>query len=295
MARAIEGVLAPMLTPFDASGEVDLAAAARNAELMNATALAGYFYLGSNGEAAMLSDEEQLSFLRAVSRVAAPEKLFVAGISRQSAHAAIEFGLRAQEVGADYLSVLTPSYFASAMSDAALVDYFAAVADALDTPILLYNAPKFAAGVKLSYDAVRQLSRHPNIAGMKDTSSEPIEGYLDSISDSFMVVAGTVNKIAAALRRGSRGGVLSVADYLPADAQRVVDMYLSGRCDEALALAESLVRLNRAVSGSHGVAGVKCAAGLMGFAAGHVRLPLHDCDSAAAESIRAALAAHGAL
>lgn len=287
--RSIRGVLAPMVTPFLRNGDVDLEGVRHNVSRMNATTLSGYFVLGSNGEAAHLTDAEQFEVLRAAKGAADPAKIFVAGISRQSAHATVEFGKKAQAVGVDYLSVLTPSYFAPAMNDARLISYYVAVADRLDTPILLYNCPKFAAGITLSVEAVAELAKHPNILGMKDTSSGPIEKYLECQSGKFSIVSGSINNIMKALDHGSTGGVLSMANFLPDEVERICALHLAGDRDGAAALAERLVELNARVSGKLGVAGVKCACDLLGYRGGFVRSPLTMPEPEAAGAVAAAL------
>lgn len=288
--KSIKGVLAPMATPFLQGGEVDLDGVRHNVSRMNATTLSGFFVLGSNGEAAHLTDAEQYEVLRVARKEADPAKLFVAGISRQSAYATIEFGKKAQDVGVDYLSVLTPSYFAPAMNDARLIAYYTHVADSLDTPVLLYNCPKFAAGITLSPEAVAELAKHPNILGMKDTSPGPIEKYMECRNAAFSVVSGSINTIMRALEHGSTGGVLSMANFLPDETERICALYFAGDHAGAAAQAERLIALNNRISGKLGVAGVKCASDLLGYRGGYVRSPLTmpgvDAAKAVAEALR---------
>lgn len=287
--KKIQGVLVPLITNFLENEDLDLKAMRSNIAKINATTVSGYFVLGSNGEAAHLSDDEQLQVLRATREAASSEKIFVSGISRQSAHATIEFGKRAQEVGVDYFSVLTPSYFSPAMSDARLIDYYTRVADRLATPILMYNCPKFAAGITISLNVVSELARHPNILGMKDTSSGPVEKYLACQSDTFAVVSGSIDSIITALEHGSAGGVLSMANFLPDEVEKICDLYFSGKVSESKEKAGKLIELNKRISGKYGVAGVKCACDLLGFTGGVVRLPLTVPGAEGVDAIKTAL------
>ena len=293
--KAIRGVLVPLITTFLENGDLDLDGTRKNIARMNKTTISGYFVLGSNGEAAHLSDDEQYAFLKTCRETASRDKLFVTGISRQSAHATIEFGKRAQELGVDYFSVLTPSYFAPAMNDARLIDYYTHVADNLDIPILMYNCPKFAAGITISLDVVGKLAGHPNILGMKDTSSEPIEKYLEYQTSEFAVVSGSINNVVKALEHGSTGGVLSMANFLPDEAESICTLYLSGDREGAHAKAARLIELNRKISGKYGVAGVKCACNLLGFTGGNVRLPLAMPGAEGMEAVKSALLEFGYL
>lgn len=287
--KEIRGVLVPLITNFRENGDIDPDGVRSNIARLNATSVSGYFILGSNGEAAHLSDDEQFRVLRTAREAAAPEKIFITGISRQSAHATVEFGKRAQDLGVDYLSVLTPSYFAPAMTDARLVNYYAHVADRLSTPVMMYNCPKFAAGITLSTEVVRELAGHPNILGMKDTSSEPIEKYLACQTDTFAVVSGSINTMIKALENGSVGGVLSMANFLPDEVEKIYTLYFAGKTDDAKAAAAGLIELNKRISGKYGVAGVKCACDLLGYAGGDVRLPLTMPGSEGMKAVRSAL------
>lgn len=272
--REIRGILVPLITNFLENGDVDPGGMRSNIEKLNATTVSGYFVLGSNGEAAHLSDDEQYHVLRAARDAASPEKIFITGISRQSAHATVEFGKKAQEFGVDYFSVLTPSYFAPAMTDVRLINYYTHVADRLSTPILMYNCPKFAAGITLSLEVVRELAGHPNIRGMKDTSPGPIEKYLAYQTDAFAVVSGSINNVVKALEHGSTGGVLSMANFLPDEVEEICTLYFAGDTGGAKKKTDRLIELNKRISGKYGVAGVKCACDLLGFTGGGVRLPL---------------------
>ena len=72
----------------------------------------------------------------------------------------------AAALGADFALILTPSYFASAMTHDAIVKYFVAVADAVKIPVIIYNVPKFT-NVEIQPRTVAQLAKHPNIIGIK--------------------------------------------------------------------------------------------------------------------------------
>jgi 4-hydroxy-2-oxoglutarate aldolase len=130
----------------------------------------------------------------------------MAGIARQSAYSTIEFGKRVIEEGVDFVSVLTPSYFTSFMTDNALIRYYSTVADSLTVPVLLYNCPKFSAGLRLTEDVVSELSKHPNIAGMKDTSKGNITTYLSiTEKEDFDVIAGSNENFLEGLKHCGSG------------------------------------------------------------------------------------------
>lgn len=275
MNPRLKGVFIPTVTPF-INQKLNITALRHNIERWNGTPVAGYMPLGSNGEFAHMDDPEQDAVLDTVVKFAAPDKVVMAGIARPSAYHTIERGKRAAALGAHFVSVLTPCYFASFMDDAALIRYYTAVADALEVPVLIYNCPKFASGVTVGDAVVAELSKHPNIAGMKDTSSGNIEKYLSLRDPSFEVVAGSISNYFQGLTAGSSGGVLSLANYLPEDCARIQPMFESGDTGGAASLAGKLASLSKRATDKFGVAGVKAACGIFGYIGGEVRNPLTD-------------------
>jgi len=241
-----------------------------------------------------MSDEEQLSVLRTIKKHAGKDKTLMVGIARQSAYTTIEFGKRVIEEGVDFLSVLTPSYYTPTMTDDALFRYYTTVADNMTVPVLLYNCPKFSAGLRLSENVVSELSKHPNIAGMKDTSKGNILSYL-SVTDrkDFDVIAGSIENFLEGLKHGASGGVLSMANYQPEECGRIYHLFVNGQQQEAEELNDKLIALNKAGAGKYGVAGVKAGCDIFGFQGGEVRIPLQDCTPQQREEIRKAFADAG--
>lgn len=293
MNEKLSGVFIPVITPFTGQ-KVDLGKLAHNIEKADRSPIAGYMPLGSNGEFAHMDDEEQLSVLRTVKEHAGRDKVLMAGIARQSAYSTIEFGKKVVDHGVDFVSVLTPSYFTSYMTDEALIKYYSAVADHLPVPVLLYNCPKFAAGISLSEAVVTELAKHPNIAGMKDTSKGNIAAYISVTEQAdFEVIAGGIENFLEGLEHGGSGGVLSMSNYQPEECCRIYQLFISGKVQQAGELSDKLIALNKAGAGRYGVAGVKAGCDLFGFRGGEVRIPLQDCTPEQKREIRQAFADAG--
>ena len=104
--------------------------------------LAGMFLLGSTGEAVMLDDAESRDVLRVAAEAAAPEKVLIAGVGRESVKETVELAEAAARLHYDAVLVRTPTYYASQMSPAAVLHYFRSVADRSPLPVLLYNIPR---------------------------------------------------------------------------------------------------------------------------------------------------------
>jgi 4-hydroxy-2-oxoglutarate aldolase len=135
---------------------------------------------------------------------------------------------------------------------------------------------------------VVELSRHPNIAGMKDSSPEgpaKLLACLDPAED-FHVLSGSANFFYPCLHLGIPGGVVSLANALPEHCSKLYRLFKQGNYDEARMLHFKLSRLNQAVSGKWGVAGVKAAMDIMGFKGGRPRCPLSGVTDTAAKKIK---------
>jgi 4-hydroxy-2-oxoglutarate aldolase len=271
----LSGVFPPMMTPFKADQTLDEDAVAFNTQLYAKSGIRGLMPLGSNGEFKSLTEAESLKVVRLVKDNLGPHKTLMVGTGRESAYATVEFTKKVADQGADFVSLLTPFYFKNKMTDEALIRHFTYVADNSPVPVLLYCAPKFAAGLLISPDVVRTLADHPNIVGMKDTSGEHISVYTEATKDKdFYVLAGSINKYMDALECGGIGGVLSAANYLPDECSKIKPLFDAGKVDEAKKLCQEIKELSTACSGSTGIPGSKACMTLMGFKGGDPRLPL---------------------
>ena len=286
--KEVLGVFAPMVTPFR-DDRVLFHGLIANVEKMNGTALAGYFVLGTNGEYKSLSVPERFAVLRTVVKNRAKDKIVMAGMGFESTQETIAMTLRAADEGADMVSLLMPHFFANKMTPEVLAGYITAVADASPLPVLLYNNPSVAAGVTIKADLVNLVKDHPNVIGIKDSSSETYKANLDAAKDRLCVLAGTANYFLDLLKNGGTGGVLSLANVFPDACAKLYTLFREGKMQEAEELNGSLIGLNKEVSGSFGVAGVKAAMDLFGFYGGVPRRPLLPLTGEQMETLKQSL------
>jgi len=256
--KELSGVLAPMVTPFR-DDRVLFDGLIDNVEKMNGTSLAGYFVLGTNGEYKSLSVAERFEVLRTVVKSRANDKVVMAGMGFESTKETIDMTLRAAEEGADMVSLLMPHFFAKKMTPEVLAGYITAVADASPLPVLLYNNPSVAAGVTIKADLIDLVKDHPNVIGIKDSSSETYRQNLEAAKGKMCVLAGSAGYFLDLLRLGGTGGVLSLANVFPDAFAKLYTLFREGKTQESEELNVSLIGLNKEVSGSFGVAGVKAA------------------------------------
>lgn len=270
----LSGVFVPAITPF-ISEEIQFDKLEENLKKLNQTSIRGYLALGSNGENKSLTYDEKLKVLEIFIKNKG-NKIVMAGTGCESTRETISFSKDAARIGADFVSVLTPSYFAKQIKDEILIDYYTEIAENVNVPVLIYNAPGFAGGVKVSPKVAGKLAAHPNIVGMKDSSAEGIMGFLGATRDidNFHVIAGSANFFLTGLIYGATGGILSLANAFPDICCELYDRFIEGKMKEAIDLHFRVFKLNSRVSGGGGVSAVKVAATLAGFFGGEPRKPL---------------------
>ncbi len=269
----LSGVFAPVTTPFDEDGEVSYQALEENIKKLNSSRLRGYLVLGTNGEFKSLNEAERRKVLESVVRIAAKDKVVMAGTGRESTKESIVATKEAASIGAHFASLIAPSFFAKKMTDPVLLNHFRQISDASSIPVLLYNNPEVAV-VTYSTGLIGEIAKNPNIVGMKDTSKGNFASYLLAAGPDFNLLAGSAGFFFEALVMGGVGGVLSIANFAPDACCKVYDLWKAGKLEEAKTEQYRLMTLNQRVSGKFGVAGVKAAMDIAGFYGGPPRSPL---------------------
>ena len=287
MSKKLSGISVPITTPF-VNGEVAYDQLRSNMQKYSKTALAGFFALGSNGESMFLTESEKLKVLEVVLQEKAGHQIVMAGAGYESTRQTISFSKQVAEIGADFVSILTPSYFKKRLTDDAMIGYYTDVADAVAIPVVAYNAPGFT-GMTLTPQVVEVISRHSNVIGMKDTSKGNMSTYLSVSGEDFDVLSGSVSTLFESMLLGAKGGVVSLANAFPAPCCELYEACKALDLDRARRLHYMLIKLNKSVSGSYGVAGVKYAAEVAGYYGGDPRKPLLPITEDGRQFIRKAI------
>jgi 4-hydroxy-2-oxoglutarate aldolase len=171
----LSGIFPPITTPFYPDGEVYYKKLESNVERYSRTPVAGIVVQGSTGEAIFLSDQERKDVLKTALSAAAPNKVMIAGTGIESAHETLRLTEYAAELGYDAAMVRTPHYYKKQMLPANLLAFYRMVADRSALPIIIYNFPQ-ATGYDMPAEVVIELSGHPNIVAIKESS-----GNLDKV------------------------------------------------------------------------------------------------------------------
>ncbi len=275
MMDQIEGIVAPVTTPFSHEGDLLADALVRNVEKYMHTPLAGVLVGGSTGEAPHLDFRENVQIVEEVAPVVLPERTFMAGVACSTLREAQNFIDKIAHLRVDALLVSVPSYYKNRMDDCALAHFFENVAEHSPFPIILYNIPRFS-GVAMSIELVRRLSAHEKICGMKDSSADLI--FMQKVLDvtkgnGFQLITGSAETLSCALILGVRCGILAVACVLP---EFINDLWraFEERQPELPSKQIRLCKISWALVRDLGVQGIKYAMELRGYEGGYCRLPL---------------------
>lgn len=217
------GIISAMITPFDDQERLNYQATKALVDQLIAAGVTGVFILGTNGEAHVLSSEEKIEFTKSVVRFVDKRVSVIAGIGMNSTQETIDLGLQMSKLGVDAFSIVPPSFVR--LSQEELICHYSEIADALPVPVLIYNMPKLT-GNNIETETVSELSRHPNIVGIKDSSGsiENIESYINTTQGGFSVFSGSDSLILKTLMLGGSGAVAATTNLI---APIIVEIYKS--------------------------------------------------------------------
>jgi 4-hydroxy-2-oxoglutarate aldolase len=297
MAARLElsGIFPPIPTPFDESGTILFDRLEENLRRWQTEPIAGYVVGGSNGEFPLLTLDERVEMIRHV-RALAPGRRLLAGSGCQSTTATIQLTERMAAAGADAAIVVTPGYYMSRMTDAALVEHYASLADRSPLPIVLYNVPANT-GVDLSAEAAVELSRHPRIIGIKDSAGDvaKLSRMVEESAEGFQVMAGSAGFYLAALAVGAVGVVAALANVAAESMEAIRAAFAGGDIEGARRRQGRLIEINRAVTSRFGVPGLKAAMDQSGRYGGPPRRPLLPLGADDRQAVRQAMLGAGLL
>ena len=272
----LQGIFPPVTTPFDHSGNIYAAKVQHNVEKWNRTTLSGYVVCGSTGESVMLTAEEKVQLWEMVARYAAPEKLLIAGTGVESVRETVCLTNRAAELGYKAAMVKTPHYYKNLLnrSDAQML-YYRSVADQSRIPVIIYNFPQ-ATALDIPADAVIQLSHHPNIIAIKESSGnmEKVMQMLREVRPGFQVLVGSAPTLWPSLLMGAAGAILAFANAAPYAAIAIWEAYRTREEEAGRDWQNRIARAAVLVTTRYGIPGLKYAMDLNGYYGGPPRLPL---------------------
>ncbi|AIF69552.1 hypothetical protein PAP_05760 [Palaeococcus pacificus DY20341] len=218
----IEGIFVPHVTPFDDAEEINEEALRELVEHFINSGIYGLVTLGSNGEFPYLSYEERKRVLKIVVDQTNGRVPVIGGTAFSSTKETIALTKEAWDIGVDAVIIAPPYYFKPSPRE--LYYHYAAIIEATDVPILIYNVPKFT-GYNIPLEVINRLAEeYSQIIGIKDSSGliSRIGELIRTLGDKISILAGTGDLIYPALSLGAHGAVVAVANVAP---RLCVDLY----------------------------------------------------------------------
>jgi 4-hydroxy-tetrahydrodipicolinate synthase len=286
--RPFGSVSVAMVTPFTASGALDLTAAAALAVHLADRGCDGLVVSGTTGESPTTTDAEKESLLRAVVEAVGDRVTVVAGVGTNDTAHSLELARTAAKAGADGLLAVTPYY--SKPPQEGLLAHFRAIADVTDVPVMLYDIPA-RSGVQIRTETLVRLAEHPRIVAVKDAKNDLYEGSWVLARTDLAYYSGTDELNLAWLAHGACGLVSVVGHVAAAQYRRMVEAVDAGDLATARAVNAALLPAVRAVmTRMQGATAAKAALELQGALSGRAtRLPLIAATDEQMAALRADL------
>ena len=285
----IRGIIPPIITPMDDEEAVNEKELANQVNRLIESGVHGIFALGTNGEGYILSEEEKERVLSVVIETAAERVPVYAGTGCVSTKDTIRMSKKAQALGADVLSVITP-WFAAASQEELYIHY-RQVAEAVDIPIVLYNIPA-RTGNALAPATVARLADIDNIAGVKDSSGN-FDNMLQYIEltrgKKFCVLSGNDSLILWNLLAGGAGGIAGCANVFPENMAAIYENFIAGNLDAARKAQDNIRPFRNTFRYGNPNTVVKTAVELLGYPVGKCRSPFHQIPREGVEAIKQVL------
>ena len=301
MKKGIFGVIPPMVTPLTPDGSLDVRGVERLVEHIVAGGVHGLFLLGTTGEAPDLPYEVRRELVERACRQVAGRIPVLVGITDTVFSESLKLAKFAKSCGASALVAAPPYYFAAGQPE--LVDYYTRLADGIPLPLYLYNMPS-QVKVMIEVKTVVELAKHPNVAGLKDSSGNI--GYFNACRyhlrdrKDFAILIGPEEAMGEVVLMGASGGVAGGANLFPRTFVDIYDAAVAKDVDRVRELQERIMRVSSLIYGvghhnSRFVKGVKCALSLMGICSDAMAAPREPFNAADRETIRCRLVELGAL
>lgn len=273
MAR-FGNVLTAMVTPFDASGALDLDGAQRLAKWLQANGNDGLVIAGTTGEAPVLTDHERLSLFAAVAEaVTIP---VIAGTGTNDTLHSIHMTKEASKLGVAGLLVVAPYYNRPPQSG--IEAHIRAVAAASDLPIIVYDIP-VRTGRKISSSTLLKLAHDvPTVVALKDAAGNPAEtaNVIAAAPSGFEVYSGDDGLTLPLLAVGAVGVVGVATHWSAIDHQQMFSCWQDGDTVGALAINQRLLESFAYETGDESPNPIpsKVMMNLLGIPVGECRLPM---------------------
>jgi len=281
------------VTPFR-DGAVDEDAFVALVERQIAGGVHGLVPVGTTGETATLSHDEHRRVVELCVSTARGRVPVIAGAGSNSTEEAIELVRHAKTIGADAALVVSPYYVRP--SQEGVYAHYAAINEAVQLPVLVYNVPS-RTGSDVSNETLARLSKLPNIVGIKDATGDLVRASFQRLmcGDDWVMLSGDDPTGLGYMAHGGHGCISVTSNVAPEACAAFYNAAMSGDWQGALQLQDSLVRLHKALFSDASPAPTKYALAHLGLCREDVRLPIVPASEASRAEVLAAMREAGVV
>jgi 4-hydroxy-tetrahydrodipicolinate synthase len=286
----IRGIIPPIITPMNEDESINEQELRNQVNRQIESGIHGLFPFGTNGEGYILSEEEKEKILSIVIEEAKGRVPIYAGTGCISTKDTIRQSLMAKSLGADILSIITPSFAAASQNE--LYEHYKAIAEAVDMPIVLYNIPA-RTGNSIAPATVAKLSKIENIVGAKDSSGnfDNMLQYIEVTRDNsdFAILSGNDSLILWNLLAGGTGGIAGCANVFPKTMASIYNYFMAGEMEKAREAQDSIRSFRACFKYGNPNTIVKTAVSLLGYPVGKCRAPFNQVPEEGIEALKKVL------
>lgn len=285
------GSAVAIVTPFREGG-VDLEALGDLLDFQLENGTDAIVVCGTTGEASAMRYQERAEAIEFCVRHVGGRVPVIAGTGSNSTENAVTLSREAERCGADGLLVVTPYY--NKASQAGLLRHYQTVADAVSSPVILYNVPS-RTGVSIAPETYAALAEHPNIIGVKEASGNlgNLQRTRALCPEDFYIWSGNDDETVPICALGGKGVISVVANILPAEMRRLTQLCLKNDFAAAGKLQVQLKDFCDAMFCEVNPIPVKTALGLLGWRVGELRSPMCPPSAENLARIKTVLAKYG--
>ncbi|MHB2265777.1 4-hydroxy-tetrahydrodipicolinate synthase [Aliihoeflea sp. PC F10.4] len=289
------GSLTALVTPFTRDGSLDEKAYRDLIEWQISEGTNGLVPVGTTGESPTLTHEEHRRAVELCIEAADHRVPVIAGAGSNSTAEAVELAKFAESAGADAVLVVTPYY--NKPNQRGLYAHFAAVAEAVKLPIIIYNIPPRSVIDMLPETMGRLAKDFSNIVGVKDATGkiERVSEQRITCGPDFIQLSGEDASALGFNAHGGQGAISVTSNIAPRLCAEFQRASLSGDRERAIELQDRLMPLHKAIFIEAGVSGSKYALSRLGKVENTVRSPLVTVEASTAQAIDAALVHAGLI
>ena len=289
------GSAVAIITPFYENGDVNFEELGRLIDFQIENGSDAIVICGTTGEASTLTHEEHLDCIRYAVEKTAGRVPVIAGTGSNCTRTAIYLSQEAEKYGADALLVVTPYY--NKATQKGLKQHFAAVANSVSIPVILYNVPSRTGCNILPETVVEMAKEVDNIVGIKEASGNVGQvTQLATLADGCIdIYSGNDDQVVPLMALGGKGVISVLANVAPRQSHDIVASYLAGDVEKSLKEQLRLLPLIDALFCEVNPIPVKKAVSMLGFAAGPLRMPLTEIEPEHEKRLRQAMVDAGIL